>query len=191
MELKYRTDYPTHLVSIDAEWEAYDVQLKARFIKMVYSIIGSLTEMSENGNSMFSFADEPKSDVVAMDITKVVSFLLKLSQSATFTTSGIHNYSFTYKTVNGKGEPTTATAALFVPKNGVKIKEAPMLVIPFYGAIERFMSPSFSIEAGMDYGMNELKIEKIGNMFSFIYEMMARCGYVVLCPDGLGMGLSC
>lgn len=187
-DLNYRTGGTTHLVSIDAEWEACDAQLKARDVKLIYSLIGSLKEMGENGNSMFSFADEQNSEVVAMDITKVLSFMLKLSQSATFSTSGIHNYAFTYKTVNGKGEPTTATAALFVPKTGINIKEAPMLVVPLFGALERSMSPSFSVKGGINYGVDGLDIDKLGNIFSLFYEMMARCGYVVLCADGLGLG---
>ncbi len=187
-ELMYRTGGAKHLVSIDSEFEAYDLQLKARSIRMFYSLIASLQDMIENGDGSFSFADSPDNDLVPMEITKVLSFLLQLSSSATFTTPGIHNYTFTYRTVNGKGEPTTATAALFVPKKGFNIQDVPVLVVPLYGAIGRYMSPSIGVKAGIGYGLGELSIEKVSNIFDLLYEMMARCGYAILCPDGLGMG---
>ena len=193
-ELKYRTGGKTHLVSIDSEYEACDPQLKLRTLKLIYSISQIIKEysdkFSESGNKykLSELDTDAAGQVVPIDVQSVMSFLLKFSATSTLSTAGIHTYTYTYKTVNGKGEPTTAVAALFVPKKGIKIKETPVLVLPGFG-IARAMATSISVSAGIDYGMSDLtNLQSLGGIMSIMYEMMARTGYIVLCADGLGMG---
>ncbi len=189
-ELKYRTGGKTHIVSIDSEYEACDPQLKLRTLKLIYSIAQI---MKEYADEFSKYGDKYKlseldTEVTPIDVQSVMSFLLKFSATSTLSTAGIHTYTYTYKTVNGKGEPTTASAALFVPKKGLKIKETPVLVMPGFG-IARAMATSISVQAGIDYGMSDLTdLESLGGIMSIFYEMLARTGYIVLCPDGLGMG---
>ncbi|MCQ2059194.1 MAG: membrane lipoprotein lipid attachment site-containing protein [Bacteroidaceae bacterium] len=193
-ELKYRTGGKTHIVSIDSEYEAYDPELKLRSIKLIYSLAQIIQEYtnkdSESSNSykLSESGDDVAEQIVSLDAQSVVSYLLQLLTTSTLSTAGIHTYTYTYKTVNGKGEPTTAVAALFVPKKGIKIKETPVLVLPGFG-IARAMATSISVSAGIDYGMSDLtNLQSLGGIISIMYELLARTGYIVLCPDGLGMG---
>ena len=195
-ELNYRTGGKSHLISIDSEHEASDPQLKMRTLKMIYSLYQILKEYSEDYSEYFQADNTPslmKADIteqiVPISVETAATTLLGLLTTATLTSAGIHNYTFTYKTVNGKGEQTSATAALFVPKKGMKLEEVPVLVFPMFGVINRLMSPSFCVRLGLDYGVTDWTSDNVfGAAMSMIYELIARTGYAVLCPDGLGMG---
>lgn len=120
-----------------------------------------------------------------LDVASMLNELLKFATSTPIT-NGIHEIVYTYKTVNGKGEPTTASATLFLPRKSLFINSVPTLVMPHYGDFQRNLAPSYSVLKGFDYGIQ--KIEDLQYVATFLIELMARNGYAFIYPDGLGIG---
>ena len=61
-----------------------------------------------------------------------------------------------------------------------------MIVFPYYALLYRSLSPSYSIQKGFSYGIQQFA--DLQNSAVLLAELMARSGYSVLLPDGLGMG---
>ncbi len=192
-ELMYRTG-GRHLISIDYEREAYDPELKIRSLKTIVSIVEGLKNTDDINFNPYAKTDmkaitgsADDTCVTAIPVGTILTEFLKLSTTQTFSSTGIHHYTFTYKTVNGKGEPAIASAVLMLPKKSVSLDgNIPIIVFPYYARINRPYSPSLCVQQGLDYGVKG--IAEILNTTTLINEFMARCGYAVLLPDGLAMG---
>lgn len=91
-----------------------------------------------------------------------------------------------YRTVDANGQPTLASAAVFVPQvpDGEK-KEYPILSVQHTSCQNRNASPSWLISRGAYYNIDEHITETVELRIS---EAFSNFGYIVVVSDNIGLG---
>lgn len=91
-----------------------------------------------------------------------------------------------YRTVDANGQPTLASAAVFVPQiQSGENKEYPILSVQHTSCQDRNASPSWLVTQGAYYNIDEHTTESVELRFS---EAFSNFGYIVVVPDNVGLG---